>query len=78
MRSSNTNLNGSFKNKIYLNSKMIRSVIKDNSYRDASKSNTSRLNKSAINNTDGLKARHNRTHTSHSMIQKPSPNKFYV
>ncbi len=78
MRLSNTNLNGSFKNKIYLNSKMIRSVIKDTSYRNTSKSNTSRLNKSAINNTDGLKPRHTRIHTTHSMVQKASPKKLYV
>lgn len=57
---------------------MIRSVIKDTSYRNTSKSNTSRLNKSAINNTDGLKPRHTRIHTTHSMVQKPSPKKLYV
>jgi hypothetical protein len=57
---------------------MIRSVIKDTSPRDVNKYNAIRLNKSAIKNADGLKARHNRTPTAYNMVQKQSPTNIYA
>lgn len=59
--------NGSFKNRIYLNSKMIRSVIKDSSNGDASRSNTSRLKKSLINSNEYSRLRHGRTNTTYNL-----------
>ena len=46
---------------------MIRSVIKDSSNGDASRSNTSRLKKSLINSNEYSRLRHGRANTTYNL-----------